>query len=579
MPSRLLSDYLRNPQLAALVGNDVVTELKKNPNNTDDKWWAPKWLPKFMTIPTTPGPCQPLTIPQNNPIIRTNSSVPLFTYALLNGDYSVQGRNKVIGRNTGSERLPQALPYRSEPLQDCSVQEITAILDFPTVGFRTKAIIDNMQSPGQQLDLSVHFETDNIRTYISESPYTVLWPNDVREAHTVFSENPGRADLTTLGILDAVGSDLLKAMWVQKRAWALRTQYSEWPQQAVVKWSPRVNCTSSDKCRSMGDNVEGIEMWYSDAEGTQDYDAQYLRAMNTTLHNYMVTLRDALHLDLGTIDHDRNMFLNLDTLRSRILPDHFLTSMESQVVGTPRTASGSNTSVYTTEEFWRTCTWGWGCLNGTWSEALRSNTSTAANITTGLPLHSNSLENSYSSVIDVDFVCPTFKTKRTASLLVSVFIGTFTMYTALYGTFMFLAPVFDRKYRRKHGFQPVSSDGDAFREETRERQNIPDNYLGLRHSPASYATEFEVPKSYNTYKRIGSPSCETLPDYVFTRTSREGDELPSGACKPRVPGAYTPKHLHSAEVRQAGSHASIQMQQACTDQNSSSVAILSILPR
>jgi hypothetical protein len=44
----------------------------------------------------------------------------------------------------------------------------------------------------------------------------------------------------------------------------------------------------------MGDNVEGIEMWYSDAEGTQDYDAQYLRAMNTTLHNYMVTLRDAL---------------------------------------------------------------------------------------------------------------------------------------------------------------------------------------------------------------------------------------------------------------------------------------------
>ncbi|CAE6458926.1 unnamed protein product [Rhizoctonia solani] len=560
----------------ALAGNDVVTELKKNPNNTDDKWWAPNWLPRFMTIPTTPGPCQPLTISPNNPIIRTNSSVPLFTYALLNGFYSDHGGKKQIGGNPHSESLPQALPYRSEPLRDCSVKDITAILDFPTVGFRTKALIvcnilSRNSSTPQKLKLlttfsrvatlSVHFETDNIRTYISESPYTVLWPNDVREAHAVFSENPGHPDLTALGILDALGSDLLKAMWAQKRIWGLHTQYSEWPQQAVIRWSSRINCTSSDKCRSIGDKVEGIEMWYSDAEGTQDYDAQYLRAMNTTLYNYIVTLRDALYLDLGTIDHDHNMFLNLNAFRSQIFPDHFLSSVEPQIVGMPRMATGLNTSVYTAEEFWRTCTWGWGCLNGTWSGALPTNTSTAANITSGLPLRSRSFDHPHSTVIDVDFVCPTFKTKQTASLVVSVFVGTFTMYTALYGTFIFVATIFDRKYRRKHGLEPVPSNDNGCEEEARRFEHLSGNYLRSQQSPPSYTTELEVPKLHGPDRRtVSSSTYEPSPDYLFMRIPRQEDELPSGAYNPGVPGAYTPRHYHSVGTSRAGSQASMHLE-------------------
>ncbi|CAE6477814.1 unnamed protein product [Rhizoctonia solani] len=291
----------------ALTGNDIATELKKSPDNTDTKWWAPSWLPKSMSIPTTPGPCQPLAIPQNDLSLHTNSSTPLFTYALLNS-FGL-GQSQSGPKRSDSKRVSQALPYRSEPLLNCSVQEITALLDFPTGGFRTNSLVKcsllsaNSGAP-QTLKLlttfsrissmSVHFATDDIRNYISESPYTVPWPNDVREANAIFSGSPGEPDLTVLGILDAFGSDLLKAMSAQKREWKISMDASEWPQQAVVKWGSRVNCTSWDKCRTKGNDVEGIEMWYSDTGGAQDYDAEYLTAMNTTLYNYFVMLRDAL---------------------------------------------------------------------------------------------------------------------------------------------------------------------------------------------------------------------------------------------------------------------------------------------
>ncbi|KAH7337536.1 hypothetical protein B0J17DRAFT_706926 [Rhizoctonia solani] len=200
------------------------------------------------------------------------------------------------------------MSYRSEALRNCSVQKITALLDFPTGGFRTNSLIKcsllNANSGKLQAlkllttfsrisRMRVHFATGNIRNYISESPYTVPWPNDVREANTIFLGSPGEPVLTVLGILDAVGSDLLKAMWAQKRDWKISMDASEWPQQAVVKWGTRINCTSWDMCRTKGDDVEDIEMWYSDTGRAQDYEEEYLRAMNTTLYNNFVMLRDA----------------------------------------------------------------------------------------------------------------------------------------------------------------------------------------------------------------------------------------------------------------------------------------------
>jgi hypothetical protein len=130
-----------------MVGNDVVTELKKDPNNADTKWWSPGWLPQVLTIPTTPGPCQPLTLSQHSTSIRTNSTLPIFTYSTCSVRCSLVGIDCVAAllnglgtfRN-GTPKWFDSLPYRSEPLENCTVQTITALINFQDRGHKLKVV-------------------------------------------------------------------------------------------------------------------------------------------------------------------------------------------------------------------------------------------------------------------------------------------------------------------------------------------------------------------------------------------------------------------------------------------------------
>ncbi|KAG8683398.1 hypothetical protein FRC11_013626, partial [Ceratobasidium sp. 423] len=204
------------------------------------------------------------------------------------------------------------------------------------------------------------------------------------------------------------------------------------------------------------------------------------------------------------------------------------------VIGVPRPPP-ANPGAYSAGEFWRTCTWGWGCLNGTWTDALRNNDSAAINITNGLPFRS--FDNAFSTVIDVDYVCPVFQTKQPGPFLVSVFVGTFSMYTALAGIFMFLAPLFDERYRKKHGLEQNFADEQG---DTQQYHHITHPFQTPPQTSAPYATVFEVPDyRYNSMETV--PRYDPVPDHVFVRTPRKGEELPPGACTPGAPGAYTPK--------------------------------------
>ncbi|KAJ1301185.1 hypothetical protein OPQ81_003596 [Rhizoctonia solani] len=372
--------------------------------------------------------------------------------------------------------------------------------------------------------------SDDIVDYISS--YAVPRSADISKAQAVLLANDVPA-LKMLGVLDAVGSDILKALWARKWTWKLAGRDNQWPDQAVVKWAAQADCTSLQKCRTLGAGVEGIETWYSNTKGSQNYTPEYLLPINTTVYNYFQVLRDAIHLDLGNINKEQNIFLNSEAFRARVLSDPFMSRTAPQVVGVPRRPPAAP-GAYSATEFWRTCTWGWGCLNGTWTDALRNNDSAAINITNGLPF--SSFDKSYSTVIDVDYVCPVFQTKPPGPFLVSVFVGTFSMYTALVGIFMYIAPFFDERYRKKHGLPNDASDeeGNAGR------------YLHITHpyqtphSSAPYATVFEVPDGrYNSTDTV--PRYDPVPDHIFVRTPRKGEELPPGACTPGAPGAYTPK--------------------------------------
>ncbi|CEL53368.1 hypothetical protein RSOLAG1IB_06335 [Rhizoctonia solani AG-1 IB] len=563
-----------------LAGNDVVTVLKKDPNNTDSKWWAPSWLPESLTMSATPGPCQPLTLPQHATAIRTNSTLPIFAYTILNGLGTVTHPN-----GTQEAKWYDALPYRSEPLETCTVQNITALVNFQDRGLTmTAQIVCDIQSQNPDapntLKLSTTFSrmantdlgSDDIVDYISS--YAVPRTADISKAQAVLLANNVPA-LKMLGVLDGMGSDILKALWAQKWAWKLSGRDNQWPDQAVVKWAAEANCTGSDsldRCRSTGVGVEGIETWYSNTRGSQNFSLPYLRPMNTSMNNYFTVLRDALHLDLGNIDRENNVFLNADAFRARVLSDPFMSNIASDVIGVPRQPPASP-GAYSEGEFWRSCTWGWGCLNGTWTDALRNNDSAAINITNGLPLRS--FDDRFSTVIDVDYVCPVFQTKQPGPFLVSVFVGTFSMYTALAGVFMFVAPFFDERFRKKRGLRQNFSDeeeGDA-----RQYHHITYPFPTLPHSSGPYATVFETSDfGYNNSSPDAVPRYDPMPDHVFIRAPRKGEELPPGACTLGIPETYTPKnavgafpstaHISKLSLTRTVSHDSGSSVQATWDQ-------------
>ncbi|KEP48158.1 putative transmembrane protein [Rhizoctonia solani 123E] len=522
-----------------LAGNDVVTVLKKDPDNTDSKWWAPHWIPESLTLASTPGPCQPLTLPQHATSIRTNSTLPIFSYTILNGLGTITYPN-----GTQEAKWYDALPYRNEPLEKCTVQNITAMINFQDRGITVMAQIvcdirsQNPDAPST-LKLSTTFSrmantdlgSDDIVNYISS--YAVPRTTDISKAQAVLLANDVPA-LKMLGVLDAVGSDILKALWAQKWLWKLTNRDNQWPDQAVVKWAAQANCTNLERCRTTGPRVEGIDTWYSNTKGSQDFSPEYLRPMNTSVYNYFMVLRDALHLDLGNIEGDQNIFLNSDAFRARVLSDPFMSRIASGVIGVPRPLPASP-GAYSATEFWRTCTWGWGCFNGTWTDALRDNASAAVNITNGLPLRS--VDNSHPTVIDVDYVCPVFQTKQPGPFLVSVFVGTFSMYTALAGIFMFIAPLLDERYRKKHGLRQNNQDEEG---DVQPYFHLTHPYQAPPHSSAPYATVFEAP-DYQYHNTDAVPRYDPVPDHIFLRASRKGEELPPGAYTPGTPGVHTPK--------------------------------------
>ncbi|KAG8742212.1 hypothetical protein FRC10_001791 [Ceratobasidium sp. 414] len=354
--------------------------------------------------------------------------------------------------------------------------------------------------------------SDDIIDYISS--YVVPRVSDIRDAQSVLLVE-GSTPLNMLGVLDAFGSEILKALWARKWTWKIAGNES-WPDQAVVTWSSDPDCGSEDSerwCRAGGPETGGIGRWYSNTKGSQDFHPVYLEPMNTTLFNYFVAMRDAIHLDMGNVNHSSNIFLNHTAFQQRIAHDPFMSNTAPQVIGRQRPDRGSP---FNPTQFWTTCTWGWGCINGTWTDALL-NQDPAQNISRGLPL---SLFNGSVSptVIDVKYVCPVFQQKPIGSLLVSVFIGTFSMYTALYGVFMFIAPQVDEWYRKKRGLNRLSTDLDDL-----------GHYRTLPGSSEPYKTIFDASDLYNG---DGTPR--------YDSDAYPPAQIPGNRKSPLPHGAYLP---------------------------------------
>ncbi|QRV84658.1 hypothetical protein RhiJN_12674 [Ceratobasidium sp. AG-Ba] len=364
---------------------------------------------------------------------------------------------------------------------------------------------------------------DNILDLVSS--YVVPRFTDIKDAQPVFLAN-GSTPLNILGVLDAFGSELLKTMWARKRTYEVQGNDSL-ADSIIVKWSTEPRCWRADsdnRCRRKGPEPSGIDSWYSNFEGAQRDNPIFITPMNTTIFNYFVALRDAIHLDLGNVNSSTNIFLSKAAFRERILPDPFMNETAPLVVDQPRPNNGTP---YSRESFFKTCTWGWGCINGTWTDALLTE-DPRQNISRGLPIDDFQHPN-YATVIDVKYVCPVFRPKKIGSLLVSVFIGTFSMYTALYGVFLFVAPRADEWYRKKHGLSRFS-------------YNVVDlEQFGPYSLLAGSFSDQTPPRSLQTYDKVFDPADlyynHAAPHYDPALSSHQTSIGRKGALPP---GAYSP---------------------------------------
>lgn len=122
----------------ALVGSDLITTLKDNPDTLVDAWWMPKFWPKTFRL-RVPGICQPQSI-TDDLALRTNSSVPLFSYGVshtlsrrvqTNTHLLALRRASDVDANSDPSKRVYPAPYMANPLSDCSVRTIIWRMDLP----------------------------------------------------------------------------------------------------------------------------------------------------------------------------------------------------------------------------------------------------------------------------------------------------------------------------------------------------------------------------------------------------------------------------------------------------------------
>ncbi|KAF8604530.1 hypothetical protein BDV93DRAFT_605843 [Ceratobasidium sp. AG-I] len=443
------------PLNIALVGSDVVSTLRSDPTSVIDPWWMPSFWPGFMRLRTLPQICQPASITDNMPL-RTNSSVPAFTYVLRHGS--------AIGYDTNdpASRIYPA-PYMGNPLSNCQVNTITLVMQLPaktmTYTITVRCELGGNKKFSFQIPDNVTFSTvyqrssngdlgpDDMIDYLAFN--VIPEAGAIRVAESSLQALPANSSSSNnvLGVLDAFQADLFQMLWAQMSVWNSRGD--TYPVTNVVEWAAGPLCRANISVYGPlnttcdGDtDVRRIARWYG-AIGDRTYQAGFMASFNVTLINMFVAMRDAVMIDLGNVNPATNIYLNKSYFDTAIRVDPYFASAAPIVIGL-----NNSLGPITEEIYWHSCTWGWNCVNTTtWAEALLTAPENTPVNNLVLPYKPNNPQ--APSVLSFSYLCPTFQRKPTDSLLISVFVATATMFSVLYSIFATLMPKFERRYQKK----------------------------------------------------------------------------------------------------------------------------------
>ncbi|QRV98707.1 hypothetical protein RhiJN_26726 [Ceratobasidium sp. AG-Ba] len=275
---------------------------------------------------------------------------------------------------------------------------------------------------------------DSILEYMA---YTTLHSDSSSNDYERFSRGGPPKDpyLNALGVVDALCTDLIRLMYLRKVTleYLGDTESPRPPELGYILWD------SLTDSRPPADRSRLID-WETYEEGDWHFWGQYMMPMNVTITNLLVAIRDAIYLDIGNIAPS-NIYANKTSFNDMIKVDEYGVKL-NQIMFEHGNWTKLNADPIST--------WGWGNtsnVNITWAQAFTSTSGLTNNITLPIGLPANRT----ASVIDIDYLCPQYKMKSWGNLLMSVFVGTFSMYVAIYGVFARLASTLDRK---RKGPQP-----------------------------------------------------------------------------------------------------------------------------
>ncbi|KAF8717332.1 hypothetical protein RHS02_09569, partial [Rhizoctonia solani] len=420
-----------SPAIVALVGYDTKLVLKQNPNNTQHNyWWTWDYLPAILRMRSDAEGCEVGKLSQDV-TFKTNSSLPLFQYQ-FKSSYIFERPGNPDGASTVTKFADG--PYQANPLSSCFVTEMGLYHEPLWQNF--KAVATVTCEPTNQLP---HFF--KFTTLYSTSGLPYMRPDstleyfivDVHPEQTALSferwldqsadftvDNTSR--LNVLGVLDALAGDLTQ-IGLLKFDMLNDTEKMAVPERVFFGWDL---ARRSGECRiDDGSRLEFLSF--------SPWHIEFSDMANRTMINFMIAVRDAIHLDLGHITPD-NIYLNKTAFNAYIHPNpHYLSVVEqyrTRFMGLDPDALPI-------------CTWTRGCLphpNITWAEVLREDVGKLPYNNIILPIVEDSAT---ISVIDMSYLCPVHMRKPWGSLLVSVFSATFSMYGTIYTIFSFIAPRLD----------------------------------------------------------------------------------------------------------------------------------------
>ncbi|CAE6452285.1 unnamed protein product [Rhizoctonia solani] len=405
--------------------------------------------------------------------LHTNSSVSLFSYTFR--------RANVARNNEDPTKQMRPVPYMANTLDECEIRNIVWTLELPVKRMQFKSNIfcklgghkDFTFKVPDNITLAMTYHRvqnsdmgqDDMLDYLA---YNSFMGQD-NEGLALIGSSPRLNGLPTdsssannvLAVLDGLQRDLYLVISSEL---ALRQMKNEFFHSTyVVEWTAGMgrHCFESGnwslnhsryngECAGLRDPGRVLRAYGTTEERGAGYDLypDFLAPFGVTSTNLLIALRDAIRIDLGDLDTSSNIYLNKTYFNEMMEVDPYPETVAPLLINASPPWRVSH------DYFWMWCT-PWTCVNGTWVGMLKNMAQDTPYENIVLPYRPASRT---ASVFNLSYLCPKVKRKPVASLLMSVFVATATMYNFLFAIFNFIMSKVENWYQTRPSRQKALKD-------------------------------------------------------------------------------------------------------------------------